>query len=392
MLRSDVTVDVDTVIGLLDEVGAAFDSFEPPAPHQIHDHASARAALDDAWQHAFTVVTSRSRPDPGDFPRHMGLLQRIKRVDQELLVDMLRYRDSALDRVRDALALVSGAESSEALLKPAVAAICELGFDRAIVSRIEDSTWLPERVYVERDEQWAREILEAGGSRPQVLDYSLVETEMVRRKVGIVVRDVQDRPGIHRPIASVSKSRSYVAAPLVAGGDVVGFLHADLYYQRRDPHELDRRMLTLFAEGLSQVLARTTMTDRLVSLSAGIGRLADAAAKTPTQMISLSSGDNSLAWPSTSIRETADSAHDGDRVIQGTHGAVLTRREVEVLRLLAGGATNGRIARHLVVSEGTVKSHVKNILRKLGVENRVEAAARWHEIENRRTSPSPAAR
>lgn len=410
MLRSDVTVDVNTapwpsldardvgisgkhldeVVGLLDEVRLAFGSFVPPPPNQVSNCAAARTALDGAWQHVFGAIASPAHGNPSGpgLPRNLALLQQIKQADQNLLIEMLRYRDSAFERVRDALGLVRDVESTEALLKPAAAAICALGFDRAILSRIEDSTWVPERVHVERDEQWALEILEAGGSTPQVLDYSLVETEMIRRKVGILIRDVQDRPGVHRPIASASKSRSYVAAPLIAGGDVVGFLHADLYYQRRDPHDFDRRMLTMFAEGLSQVLARTAMTDRLVSLSAGLGQLAEAAATAPTPIIRMSPAGSANPHPSELVRETVTGAHNGDRVIKGTHGAVLTRREVEVLRLLANGSTNGRIARQLVVSEGTVKSHVKNILRKLGVENRVKAAARWHEIENRGGSAS----
>jgi DNA-binding NarL/FixJ family response regulator len=55
----------------------------------------------------------------------------------------------------------------------------------------------------------------------------------------------------------------------------------------------------------------------------------------------------------------------------------LTRREVEVLRLMAAGDTNARIATRLVISEGTVKSHVKHILRKLGAANRAEAVSHW---------------
>jgi DNA-binding CsgD family transcriptional regulator len=62
----------------------------------------------------------------------------------------------------------------------------------------------------------------------------------------------------------------------------------------------------------------------------------------------------------------------------------LTRRELEVLRYLADGDTNAVIARRLVVSVGTVKSHVKNILRKLGAQNRVEAAAYWFDLQSRR--------
>lgn len=52
----------------------------------------------------------------------------------------------------------------------------------------------------------------------------------------------------------------------------------------------------------------------------------------------------------------------------------LTPRENEILNLLAEGQSNKVIARNLGISDGTVKLHVKAILRKLGVHSRVEAA------------------
>lgn len=53
----------------------------------------------------------------------------------------------------------------------------------------------------------------------------------------------------------------------------------------------------------------------------------------------------------------------------------LTEREFELLRLLADGLSNKRIAERLFISENTVKYHIKNILQKFGVQNRTEAVA-----------------
>jgi DNA-binding NarL/FixJ family response regulator len=55
-------------------------------------------------------------------------------------------------------------------------------------------------------------------------------------------------------------------------------------------------------------------------------------------------------------------------------GEELSAREIEVLKLLAAGASNREIADKLVLAEGTVKNHVSNILSKLHAENRTQAA------------------
>jgi DNA-binding NarL/FixJ family response regulator len=56
----------------------------------------------------------------------------------------------------------------------------------------------------------------------------------------------------------------------------------------------------------------------------------------------------------------------------------LTPRELEILRLVAAGASNGRIARQLWVTEQTIKFHLSNVYRKLGVANRTEASHYAH--------------
>jgi two-component system, NarL family, response regulator LiaR len=81
--------------------------------------------------------------------------------------------------------------------------------------------------------------------------------------------------------------------------------------------------------------------------------------------------------------------HVAARLVQELHGAsqetrllyaTLSEREREVLRLIADGLSNAAIAERLVISERTVKSHVNNILSKLHVADRTQAAIyAWRE-------------
>ncbi len=75
--------------------------------------------------------------------------------------------------------------------------------------------------------------------------------------------------------------------------------------------------------------------------------------------------------------------HEFSRLSQEAGGTAspdtrLTDREVEVLRLVARGLANREIAEVLVISENTVKNHVRNILEKLHLHSRVEAAVYAH--------------
>ena len=86
-----------------------------------------------------------------------------------------------------------------------------------------------------------------------------------------------------------------------------------------------------------------------------------------------------------SLGESLISPHIASKVLQrirassvdaagGITGAELSDRENEVLRLIANGKDNAEIARDLHISPKTVKNHISNILMKLQIENRIQAA------------------
>jgi len=70
---------------------------------------------------------------------------------------------------------------------------------------------------------------------------------------------------------------------------------------------------------------------------------------------------------------------DADRP-QAKLQSPLTPRELEILSLMAVGASNQEIAKRLVVTVGTVKGHVNHILDKLEARNRTEAVARARKL------------
>ena len=193
---------------------------------------------------------------------------------------------------------------------------------------------------------------------------------MVRRKRSILVSDVDGSSvHVHTRLGPNCRTTSYVAAPIMPEGEVIGFVHADCYFHGRDVDELDRDILMIFAEGLGYILARTILVEQLNSLQSDLRLL--------TRRVSAAAA-GSLSTPTSeprlhAVRELTRSPHPSSP----QRAYVLTERERDIMRLVAGGATNTQVARRLVLSEGTVKWHVKNILRKLGVPNRAAAVSHW---------------
>ena len=89
-----------------------------------------------------------------------------------------------------------------------------------------------------------------------------------------------------------------------------------------------------------------------------------------------------MGWVSDSLTELGERADRrlGRRAVAQGADSGLTRREVEVVRLVAMGHTNREIARELFLSPRTVEMHVGSILLKLGCRSRAEATRRASEL------------
>jgi DNA-binding NarL/FixJ family response regulator len=92
--------------------------------------------------------------------------------------------------------------------------------------------------------------------------------------------------------------------------------------------------------------------------------------------------DPTVADQLKTLLSRAQTAREQPGALKATDEADLTERELEVLRLIARGATNREIAEALVISEGTVKNHISNILGRLNLRDRTQAAiyARDHGL------------
>jgi DNA-binding CsgD family transcriptional regulator len=152
---------------------------------------------------------------------------------------------------------------------------------------------------------------------------------------------------------------------VISGGTLLGTLHADRYFTGQPVDGSDMGNLWTFAEGFGYALGRLVCQEHLRNLQ--------------SRVVEAVRGDGFGGEPDEDSRPAAQGATVEPSEWPGLLGATdpkLSARELEVLGLIGQGATNREIADRLVLSEQTVKSHVKSVLRKLGVSNRTEAAGR----------------
>ncbi|HEX4718576.1 MAG TPA: GAF domain-containing protein [Thermoleophilaceae bacterium] len=176
--------------------------------------------------------------------------------------------------VRQALSKLRTVASLEDLYDRATKAVCDhLGFDRAVVFRLQGFEMLPASVHFAGDPAWAEQFRAIGLATPMRIDHDIVETEMISTRAPMLVPHAQDNPRGFRPLVEASRTGSYTAAPLVPENQIIGFLHADCYFQDRDVTDADRDVLGAFAEGLGYAIQRTALLARVDGQRSHILRL-----------------------------------------------------------------------------------------------------------------------
>lgn len=281
--------------------------------------------------------------------------------------DALRL--AACERVRRAVdGLAQLGPASQIVDRCAAAAAAAADLDRVVLSRIDDGTLVVERVHMGAGDGADAPL----GQTPLRLSYPLLECELLRRRQARLVTDIDHSQPARYAFLDTLRWRAYVATPILVDGIAVGFLHGDRAPARRPLAQLDADALEHFAAWFAVVYERAVLRRRLRDQRREIRRISSWAEARSGELSDRAIDLSSNLSEERDHRAAAPEMHTEDGVI--TH---LTSREIDVLRLMAEGKTNGNIARVLFVSEGTVKFHVKNILRKMQASNRADASARY---------------
>lgn len=258
-----------------------------------------------------------------------------------------------LRAVQEALTRLAAEPTLTALVADAPRELCtHCGLDRAMLTSLHHGKLaFASSAHPGDPEREVRFPMLARTTRVKLVDCP-PELEAFTTQRPVLVRDPQRSRGVFRPLVVETATSGYVVAPVVhGGGQILGMLFADRF-GGPPLDEFDRELVSVFATGLGAVM-------RGVTVPSG-GGLVDGFAEVVRHAAAVPGG---WAW-----------APQVGALSQ------LTAREREVLDLLTVGASNQTIAETLVVSETTVKSHVRGVLRKLEAANRTEAVARYHGL------------
>jgi DNA-binding CsgD family transcriptional regulator len=345
-------------------------------PYELNDLLT---ALDEAIRAVLERMQTPSRGTRATTVfRWQTLLAELNALAYEIRDELVDRRTDMLQGIAEALDRLRGAESTSLMIERVTTEVCRsCGVDRCVLFRTDGASLVAESIHFAEDKAFEEEWSALVRKHPPVLDPRDREVQALRRRVAIMV-DPESTVGM-RQAAEAAKTSGYVAAPVVVRGQVVGLLHADRYFSGARVDPVCRDVLATFASGFGYALERNVLIDRTRSQ---LRRMQEMMAEMESSMEELFHSGVSLRREPRGPSEDPERRHLSHALPPPSRlSSLLTRRELEVMELMARGASNGDIANQLVISEGTVKSHVKHILRKLRAANRAQAVSTYMRIQ-----------
>lgn len=321
----------------------------PLEVHRLRDAKDVTSFIEQAWD--ATAGLLRGSRENMSFDRVgelVALLSRLRDLEMMIAAHHRSVTDDLQEQTGHALIRLSRCTTTDELVQSIPQQATQLGFDRVLFSTVSSGTWQPRSVHCRGGSEWARM---KTGDRPTTrftLPSAAANRHLAQVDEATMLARQQRESGF--ALWQRSKSKDFWMLPIVHQHRVIAMIHADCQLQERIPSKPEMGALQRYCDQLAIVLAHRFGHDASRTLQPGV------VAKSSTPARATQVDDNTVA-----------AELDGS----------LSEREIDVVRLMAEGMTNCQIGRRLTITEGTVKSHVKRILRKTASANRAEAVAIW---------------
>jgi len=297
------------------------------------------------------------------------ILITLLRLQCELLDHDLARRVKSMSEIRHALGYLRGLPPRKMIHAAGEVLSREFAYARTMISTVRGSLWLPQYAYIEDEgaDPHSRSLLEYISDRQIQLADAPLETELVRKRCGVFAPSPMEDKRVFKEIMEASGCFGYIGAPITVQGRAIGILHAD----RPEPHGIvtmdHLEQLEAFAECLSVAFESAALEEKAAQQRLEVDNLCG----NVNELLGRSARPALFSLPGAAPQQ-------GVYCLRAQRSAIeLTSREREIMSHVATGATNGQIARCLVISEGTVKSHLKHIAKKLNTSSRAAAVATY---------------
>jgi len=322
---------------------------------------------------AFAARTLREGADsPEQAVRLAELVMRLDAAEHDAISRRLRVHTEQFEALQHAVRTIDA--GADQIARTVTQELCtNLGYAKAMFSVVRGSIWSPIALAVHPELTGDfHPLLEAIDGREISLREAPREAELVRRRRPYAVDAADTYRHTYRPLIDLSRPAGYIAVPVVVGSRAVAMIHVDR--QSDGLSDTDVHIVGALAAACASSKERADLRQQIHTrnehVEAEIQRLTRALRhleQAPVTMPELGTRDLS--------RSDVAALERGPQDPGVPRAQSLTTREREVLTLMATGATNAAISRRLCISDGTVKSHVQRIFKKLGVSTRAEVAA-----------------